>query len=82
MKKYLCEQSCYRENIRKDLEALTANSGSTCMTLGRSLNISVSLSPALFLSMFICKEKVWDQMNGFQAMESVCGLLISLGPGG
>lgn len=82
MKKYLCEQSCYRENIRRDLEALTANSGSTCMTLGRSLNISVSLSPPLFLSMFICKEKVWDKMNGFQAMESVCGLLISSGPGG
>ena len=87
MKKYLCEQSCYRENIRKDLEALTVNSGSTCMTLGRSLNISVSLSLFLPLSFSLCsfiKRKCGTRWMVFKlcSMQSVCGLLISLGPGG
>lgn len=80
MKKYLCEQSyIIGKTLSNDLEALTSNSGSTCMTLGQSLNLS--LSSPFHLCLFSYKVEVLDQINGFLlcSMELTRGLLNWLG---
>lgn len=71
-KRPLCKQSCIiGKMLKQDFEALTSNSGSTCVTVCMSLNQSIYQS-SISLSLFRCRVKVLDQINGFPSV--FCGV--------
>lgn len=71
MKRSFCKQSCViGKMLKQDFEALTSNSGSTCMTVGVSL--SQSINQSIILSLFSWRVKVLGQISGFPTV--FCGV--------